>query len=166
MDIRLAKKDDLEQINVIYNQAIMKGFCTAHLEEVDITHTALWFGTHDPKRFPVFVACEEDLVLGWISLSPYRQGRQALEHVGEVSYFVHEDHRGKGTGKSLMAHVLETAPSYGLDVLVAILLGDNDASIALLRKFNFELWGIMPGIARIGSRRSDHVYYGIELKPD
>jgi L-amino acid N-acyltransferase YncA len=163
MNIRLAHPGDLPAINEIYNQAVGELFCTAHLHQVDMDYRREWFSEHDPLRFPVYVYEERGSVLGWISLGPYRKGRQALDHVGEVSYYVHRLSRGRGIGKQMLEHVIRTAPQLGLTVLVAILLDRNSASISLLEKEGFTRWGAMPGIARIGHDSADHLYYGLKL---
>jgi phosphinothricin acetyltransferase len=163
MEIRQASQQDLPQINEIYNQAVRQLFCTAHLEPLSMSERELWFRSHSPDRFPVFVALKEKQVAGWVSLGAYRENRQALAHVAEVSYYVDERERGKGVGSSLMDYALKAAPGFGFSVLVAILLNKNPASIALLEKFGFECWGIMPGIARIGAEEADHLYYGLKL---
>jgi phosphinothricin acetyltransferase len=163
MEIRLARKEDLPQINEIYNQAVRQLFCTAHLEPVSMKERELWFASHAPDRFPVFVAQKEDFLAGWISLGPYRESRQALAHVAEVSYYVDEGERGKGVGSILLDHALKAAPPYGFSMLVAILLNKNPASVGLLDKFGFTCWGTMPGIARIGQEEADHLYYGLKL---
>jgi len=163
MEIRLAKEEDLLRIHDIYNQAVMQGFCTAHLELLSLEESRRWFRTHEPATFPVFVAVSGDGVEGWVSLGPYRQDRQALAHVAEVSYYVDKNSRGKGLGNSLLDHALQVAPQFGFSVLIAILLAKNPASIALLNKQGFSCWGTMPGIARMGDQTSDHLYYGIKL---
>ena len=164
MLIRSALPGDLESINLIYNQAVEERFCSAHLERVPMEEHRVWFGRHRPDRFPVYVAEKEGDIAGWISLSPYREGRQALSHVAEVSYYVHRNHRGLGLGSELMKHVLEVAPGFGFGTLIAILLGENLPSIALLERHGFRRWGVMPGIARIGKVRSDHLYYGLKIR--
>ena len=163
MQIRLANKDDLPAINKIYNQAVDERFCTAHLRPVDMDYRLKWFSRHDPGRYPVYVYEDQGSVCGWISLGPYRKGRQALDHVGEVSYYVHRNSRGRGIGKQMLEHVINNAPQLGLTVLVAILLDRNRVSISLLEKFGFACWGIMPGIAKIGLESADHLYYGLKL---
>ena len=163
MKIRLARREDLPFINEVYNQAVKRKFCTAHLAPLSLEQRAKWFEIHDSKRFPVFVAVEEEGMTGWISLGPYRADRQALSHVAEVSYYVHESHQGKGTGSQLLRHAIAVAPSYQFSVLIAILLDRNRSSIRLLEKHGFEKWGSMPGIARIGVHRADHLYYGLKL---
>ena len=163
MKIRMARQEDLPQINEIYNQAVRQRFCTAHLEEVGMHERVRWFTTHHPAHFPVFVAVDEEKIVGWVSLGPYREDRQALAHVAEVSYYVDEKVRGKGVGSGLLDHAQKVASEYGFSVLIAILLNRNPASIGLLLKFGFEEWGRMPGIARIFEQEADHLYYGLRL---
>ena len=162
MDIRIATQEDLPVINDIYNQAVRQRFCTAHLEQVGIMEREQWYAAHDQNIYPVFVAVD-DRVVGWVSLGSYREERQALAHVAEVSYYVDEKERGKGIGSSLMEHVVQVAPNYGFSVLIAILLNRNPYSIALLEKQGFQEWGRMPGIARIEEQQADHLYYGLKL---
>lgn len=163
MEIRKACEEDLAGINTIYNQAVRQRFCTAHLSPVDMEYRRKWFIGHDPDRYPVFVKHQNDRILGWISLGPYRRGREALAHVAEVSYYVDEEYRGLGICSALLEYVIGTAPQYGLSILLAILLDKNPASIGMLEKFGFSRWGAMPGIAKIGDETSDHLFYGLKL---
>jgi len=163
MEIRIAREGDLGAINTIYNQAVQQQFCTAHLELVSMKERARWFSSHDPAYFPVFVAEKDERIVGWVSLGPYREDRQALAHVAEVSYYVDENGRGSGLGSSLLGHSISVAGKYGFTVLIAILLNRNPASIGLLHKFGFKEWGRMPGIARIDEQLADHLYYGLKL---
>ena len=163
MEIRLAQEKDLEDINVIYNQAVEEGFCTAHLKAVDIEERRLWFVGHPAHRYPVFVCLWDQQVTGWLSFGPYREGRQALAHVAEVSYYIHCSYRGKGMCSVLVEHALHVAPDLGFSVLLAILLGENRKSIAFLERNGFAQWGALPGIARIGEINADHLYYGYKI---
>lgn len=163
MKIRIARGDDLPVINDIYNQAVRQRFSTAHLEPLSLKEREAWISQHDPARFPVYVAARETRVLGWISLGPYREGRQALAHVAEVSYYVDETERGKGIGSSMLKHSIDVAPGFGFSVLIAILLDKNPASMGLLEKFGFTEWGRMPEIALIDGQKADHLYYGLAL---
>ena len=163
MVIRLAHREDLAVINMIYNQAVSQKFCTAHLSSISLKQREKWFEEHDPDRFPVFVTVQDERVTGWVSLGSYRSERQALAHVVEVSYYVDEQERGKGIGSMLLEHAIAVAPSFGFSILIAILLNRNSVSIALLEKFGFSRWGIMPGIAKIDNQLADHLYYGLKL---
>ena len=163
MKIRNALPEDLPAINDIYNQAVRQRFCTAHLEPLDMEKREKWFASHDPGRFPVFVIESSHRIAGWVSLGAYRKDRQALAHVAEVSYYVDEKERGKGVGSKLLEHAVYVAPKFGFSVLIAILLNKNPVSIGLLKKFGFESWGVMPGIALIDDQEADHLYYGLKL---
>ena len=163
MVIRLAVSEDLPSINRIYNQAIRQRFCTAHLHPVSMESREAWFTSQDTDHYPVFVAVSGEEVTGWVSLGAYRSGRQALAHVAEVSYYVDEKKRGKGTGTRLLKHAIMVAPGYKYTILIAILLNRNLSSIALLDKFGFTKWGSMPGIAKIDDQLADHLYYGLKL---
>jgi phosphinothricin acetyltransferase len=164
MALRTATIRDVVSINNIYNQAVAKRFSTAHLQPLTIEEHLSWFLDHNPGRYPIYIYEQQNAVAGWISLSPYRKNRQALEHVAEVSYYVHNDYQGKGIGAAMMEHVLVKAPDFGFTVLIAILLDRNIRSIGLLEKFGFKKWGNMPGIARIEGERADHLYYGLHIQ--
>jgi len=163
MEIRKARQADLPAINEIYNQAVRQRFCTAHLEEMKIGERERWFALHNNASYPVFVAITGREVAGWISLGPYREDRQALAHVAEVSYYVHEQERGNGVGSSLLRRAIQIAPDYGFSILIAILLSRNPSSIGLLEKFGFEEWGRMPAIARVDGELADHLYFGLKF---
>ena len=77
MEIRQAQWEDLPFINEIYNQAVRRKFCTAHLVPVSLEQRKRRFRAHDAKRFPVIVVPAEEGITGWISLSPYRVDRQS-----------------------------------------------------------------------------------------
>lgn len=147
MILRAAKSSDLSMLTEIYNQNILSGPTTAQLDPVSLEDRQRWFEQTDRNRHPVFLAAEGDVILGYIALSPYRTGRRALAGVAEISYFVHESHLNQGVGSDLLQYVLDRCEVLGIHTLLAILLEDNQASIALLRKFGFKQWGHLPGIA-------------------
>ncbi|WP_372752167.1 N-acetyltransferase family protein [Labilibaculum sp.] len=160
MKIRLATQADLPSINGIYNQAVRKRYCTADLDEITMEKRIEWFARHKSDKYPVFVAVEDDVVLGWICFSAYRAGRKALQTAAEVSYYIHEDHLQKGIGSELLQFAIAEAPKLKFKSLFAILLAANLASLKLLEKFNFERWGVMPHVADIDGEACDHLYYG------
>ena len=161
--IRLAKESDIKSINKIYNQAVEAKHQTATLNPLSVEKQKEWFKDHDIKKYPIFVIEKEGVIVGWCSLSAYRKGRQALASLAEISYYFHSDYQGQGLGTQLMEFALITAPNYGFKNLVAILFGHNKASIALLEKFGFKLWGNLPQTAEIDGALYDHCYYGLKL---
>lgn len=162
MQIRIATLKDLEQIIAIYNQAVVRGHCTADTEPLHTAQREEWFSEHTPEKYPLFVIVGEngEDIRGWCSLSAHRKGRMALANVAEISYYVDENHQHQGIGKQLIAHALQEAPKCGLHNLFAILLDINQVSISLLEKNDFTLWGHLPDIAEFPDRICGQFIYG------
>lgn len=161
--IQRATTEDLDRINAIYNQAVNDGLRTAHLSPLTLEERKEWFSEHQAEPFPVFVWKEKGDVLGWISISPYRAGREALDEVAEVSYYVDYRHHGMGIATELMDHAISFCRKQGFRILVAILISGNEASTGLLRKFGFEEYGRIPDGIRYEGTFRDHLYMGLKL---
>jgi L-amino acid N-acyltransferase YncA len=160
MNIRKAQISDLKTINQIYNQSVERGGLTADIDLVTDEQRMKWFNIHDQDHYPVFVYEHDHLICGWISLSPYRPGRRALIHTAEISYYVDNEHQGKGIGSELMNYAIVNAAGYKLKTLFAVLLETNTISIKLLEKFNFEKWAYLPDVADIDGKEVGQFYYG------
>lgn len=183
------RQSDLPAIDEIYNQAIDAKFSTAHTVPLSGEERLAWFREHDPASFPVYVhesgrpeqgpyytsdpdpsassvghpQKQTDQLAGWISFSPYRKGRKALQRTAEISYYVHSDYHRRGIATLLMEHAIQSAHGLEFKTLIAILMEPNTASIALLNKFGFELWGDMPGILEVEGEWYNHQYYGLHV---
>lgn len=160
MEIRNAVVSDLEAIVEIYNQAVKTNISTADTEPVEASSRLKWFEEHNPDKYPIFVCEEDDRVVGWISLSPYRPGRKALRYTAEVSYYVHEAYHEKGIGSGLLEYVIQECPKYEIKSLFTIILELNIPSIGLMKKFGFEQWAYLPNIADFYGKECGQVYYG------
>ena len=161
LNIRFAREDDLSAILDIFNQAIISRNACGFTEKVDLQERQDWFADHNENSHPIYIAELDDIVVGYGSLSPYRPGRKAMIKVAEVSFFLDFNHHKKGIGSFLLKHIMADCPRLGIDSLIAILLGTNDGSIYLLKKYGFEEWGRMPGIIKFEEKECDHLYYGI-----
>ncbi len=164
--IRTAQPDDLPQINAIYNQAVEEGLCTAHTNAVSMEYRTKWFENHDPDRFPVLVyhpADDSNRVLGWVSVSPYRAGREALDEVAEISYYVDFHHHGQGIGTALMQKAMDFLRETSFRIVVGILVSGNELSRGLLEKFGFEEYGRIPDGIHFKDTYRDHLYMGRKL---
>jgi len=157
--IRRARLVDLSAIVDIYNQAVADRFATADTTPVTVEQRRPWFEEHD-EEYPICVLESEGSVRGWYSLSSYRSGRAAVRGTAELSYYVGADSRGRGYGTDLITHALAEASRLGKRVLFCIILERNEASIRLMKKCGFELWGRLPGVALIQGELVSHVYYG------
>jgi L-amino acid N-acyltransferase len=163
ISIRPATIADLPRIVEIYNQSILKKGLTADLDVQKVEDKLSWFESHNPERYPIFVAVQENETVGWVSLSPYREGRKALSRTTEVSLYLDEKHIGHGIGSTLMLQILADAKELGYNNMIAILIANNEKSVGLFTKFKFSLWGLLPGIVEIGEERLNHCIYGRSL---
>ena len=161
--IGLAQLSDLESITNIYNQAICAKTCTCDIELLLSDERASWFSTHQNELYPIFVYKRDDEIVGYSYISPYREGRKALQSVGEISYYVDFRCHRQGIGYKLVAHTITKAKNIGYQNLLAIVLECNIGSISLLEKFGFIRWGYFPKIAVIDGDKHSHLYYGKPL---
>ncbi len=159
-DIRFAKRSDLPQLVAIYNKAIQSRSATGHMKEFTVEERIVWLNQHDTDHYPIYVAHLQDRVVGFGTLSPYRAGRQAMDRIAEVSFFVDYEYHKKGIGSVLLKHMIQDCPRLKLLHIVAILLDCNPGSIKLLEKFGFECWGRLPGVIHFEDKTCDHLYYG------
>ena len=163
MNIRIAKFEDLEAIVEIYNQAITAGRKTTDITPVSINDRKIWFQAHHPDKYPILVAEKDNIIVGYLSISPYRPGRMALRHTAEVSYYVRFEHHRQGTASNLLKYAINMCPSLRIKTLFAILIDTNQASIRLMEKYGFEKWGHMPRVAEFDGVEAGHLYYGLRI---
>ena len=114
IEIRLATEADTPAIAAIYNQAVEAGFQTGDRTPVSTDSRKLWLQAHPSSRYPVYVLDIDGSVAGWLSVSPYRPGREALRFTAEISYYVERAQRGKGVASRLLAYAIEQAPKLGV----------------------------------------------------
>lgn len=158
---RTAEPLDLAAIVEIYNQAIAS-HSTGHLNSLSEDDQRQWFADH-AADYPILVATVDETVVGWASFSSYRTGRGAFRHTAEISYYVDVAHHRQGVASELVARSIERCAALGFKTLIAILLADNQASIALLVKFGFQRWAHLPDIADFDGREVGHVFYGLRV---
>ncbi len=163
MEVVHANEEDLPQIVGIYNQAIEAGQCTADTEVLSLDERIAWFASHTAEKYPLLVAKEGEIVLGYLTLSAYRFGRKALSRTAEISYYIHFQHHRKGVASKLIDAALVMCPDLKIKNLVAILIGCNQGSLGILDKYGFKEWGCFPNIVELDGKRFDHMYYGLHL---
>ena len=146
MEIRSATLSDAESIREIYNIEVLSTTVTFDLVERTKAEQHEWILEHQ-GAYPAVVAVEEQQVIGFASLSPYRP-RPAYSTSAEDSIYVAKTARGRGVGSALLGEIVERAGSHGFHAIIARIVGDHEASIGLHRHHGFELVGIEREIGR------------------
>lgn len=146
LKIRDAKIDDLSAITEIYNDAILNTVATFDTQPKTVEEQKVWFGNHN-SRFPLIVAEDNGLIIGWASLSMWSD-RWAYSDTAEISLYVRERYRGKGIGKKLTEAILRKGGNAGLHTVIARIEENNKASIHLFEILGFTHIGTMREVGR------------------
>ena len=156
-EIRLANKEDMPNINAIYNREIREGTATWHLAEWDEPERLEWFAEHTAENGePILVYSEQGVIAGFAYLTKYRGARGGYRYTRESTVYVDEKFQGQGIGTCLLDALIQAARDYGLHVLVAWIDSENVASINLHKKMGFSTVGIEPETGhKFGSWRSN-----------
>lgn len=134
--IRPAAENDLPQILDIYNEAVADTTASYDYEPHTLAMRKEWYDDKIKKGFPVFVAEQNNIILGYSNLSSFRD-KEGYKYTAENSVYIKADSRGIGIGKLLLAPLISAAKDMGLHVIVAGIDADNTASIHLHRQFGF-----------------------------
>ncbi|MGB1248827.1 MAG: GNAT family N-acetyltransferase [Chitinophagales bacterium] len=163
LSIRPATIADLPKLVKIYNSAIESRQSTGDLIPFTVEERKEWLAKFDSNSYPIYVGEIEEIVVGYVSLSPYRKGRQAMRKIAEISFYLDNDYLNQGIGSKLTDFMIANCQRIGIEVLIAILLDCNTASVALLEKFGFKKWGHFPPVIDFGNAKYGQMYYGREL---
>jgi len=159
--VRDARRDDLPAILDIYNDAVLTSPATFDLEPLTLGQRRKWFSGHGPLH-PLVVAVIGGLVVGYASLSPFRD-KPGYSKSAEDSVYVHGDHQGKGVGKALMKEILARAAKLGYHTVIAGIVPPNEASVRLHRRFGFTYVGTFREVGFKFSRWQDVAFYQLFL---
>src|SRR5438034_605957 len=119
--IRLARIQDAEAIRTIYNLEVTTTTVTFDLVPRSLEEQERWLAAHAGAH-PAVVATEGEDVVGFGSLSPYRD-RPAYATTVEDSVYVRRDRRNRGVGRRLLDELLRLAGDHGFHTVVARIVG-------------------------------------------
>jgi phosphinothricin acetyltransferase len=146
MEVRRAEPGDAEAIRAIYNAEVTTSTVTFDMVPRTVAEQLEWLARHRGAH-PAVVAVEEGAVVGFGSLSPFRD-RPAYATTVEDSVYVAAERRGRGVGRLLLAELVRLATDHGFHTVIARISGDNDVSIALHRAEGFALVGVEREVGR------------------
>ena len=161
--IRCAKKEDLNAILAIYNDAIITTTAVYTYEPQTIDERIAWFETKQRNHEPIFVFEENGSVLGFATFGSFRPW-PAYQYTIEHSIYVDASARGKGIASQLLQHLIVEAKAKGYRTLVAGIDASNEASIKLHQKFNFKHAGTLTNVGYKFDYWLDLAFYELDLK--
>ncbi len=134
LNIRCAKTDDIEEINNIFNYAIKNTNYNLRETARSAAEAYEWFNRHTEENYPVIVAELNNKVVGWASLSHFRE-YSGYDCTAEVSVYISKEHRHKGIGIRLVSELERIAKRF--HTLIAVIVDNNTASISLHSRCGF-----------------------------
>jgi len=140
---------DWPDVHRIYAQGIATGDATLEREAPDWDH---FDRSHRHDCRLVARRTARSPVVGWVALTAY-SGRRVYSGVAWESVYVAEEARGQGVGRALLEALIEVSEAAGFWTLLAGIMAENRASIALHGRCGFRRVGVMRAIGRDGRDR-------------
>lgn len=137
--VRDAAVEDAEAIASIYNHYVENSTATFDTEPKSPADRREWIASRS-LRYPVIVAERAGRLVGWGALSAWAS-RPAWAGTVEVAVYVAPDARGAGVGSALLAAIVERARAADHHAVIAQVVSENTASVALMHSAGFERVG-------------------------
>lgn len=134
--IRQATEQDLPAILAIYNDAIRTTTAVYDYQPHTLAMRQAWYDAKVADGWPVFVADDAGMVVGFSSLGPFRAWA-AYKYTVENSVYVSADRRGHGIGKLLLPPLIDAARRMEMHAIIAGIDAANVASYRLHQSFGF-----------------------------
>jgi L-amino acid N-acyltransferase YncA len=163
LNIRLATVADLPAINEIYNYYVPRSTCTYQLEPETLEARRAWFEAHPTDRYPVTVAEVDGEVVGWGSLSKFRD-RAAYDPTVEASVYIRHDLHRRGIGRALLKDLIQRARAIGFHSLLGGASADQTASVVLQESLGFRRVAHFKEVGYKFGRRLDVVFMQLMLQ--
>jgi phosphinothricin acetyltransferase len=129
--------DDWPHVRRIYAEGIATGDATLEREAPDWGH----FDHSHPTECRFVARDDSGAIVGWTALGGY-SGRKVYSGVAWESVYVADGARGTGVGRALLAALLAASESAGYWTLLAGVLAENAASLALHERVGFRRIGV------------------------
>ncbi len=141
--VREMKPSDSQRVLEIYKFGIETRNA---IFETFVPHWNEWNSKH--LKHSRFVYENNDMILGWIALSPVSD-RKVYEGVAEVSIYVDINFVCKGIGSALMERAIISSELNGIWTLFSSVFPENKVTLRLHEKFGFRIIGTREKIARL-----------------
>ena len=127
--IRPVIEQDLPAILEIFNDAILNTTASYDYESHTLEMRLAWFQAKQAAGFSVFVAQEQDSIVGFSTIGPFR-ARTGYRYTVENTIYVAANRRGQGFGKLLLEPLIEAAESMGVRAIIAVVDAEKNMQAA------------------------------------
>jgi phosphinothricin acetyltransferase len=140
--VRRAVAADIPEMNAIFNEYIVGSHVSFDFEVWANQKRLEWFKERSQAGYPMFVACEDELVVGASWAGPWRP-KKAYRPSVESTVVLTPGAVGRGLGTALYAKLLDSLRAKDFHRAYAIIALPNDPSIALHQRFGYREIGVL-----------------------
>jgi L-amino acid N-acyltransferase YncA len=162
MDIRDAVEADLLRVTEIYNEVLTTSTAIFNDRPATVEERIDWWKERVKQGYPVLVAVEEGLVLGFATFGDFRSW-PGYRFTVEGTIHVHSMARRKGVGAGLLRELLQRARDAGKHVMIAGVDATNTASLTFLEGFDFVRVGALHEVGYKFDRFLDLIFLEYRL---
>ena len=134
--VRAAVTGDVPVIRAIYNAAVVEPASACEDEPHSLKQREEWFVQFQRRNFPVLVAEQGGVVIGWGSLGPHQE-RAGFRFTGSVAVYVDAVFRRVGVGSLLLKALVVAGKARRLHCVVATIDSLNKPSLRLHERHGF-----------------------------
>jgi len=134
--------EDASAILEIINYNILNSTALYDYEPRTLANQLAIFDDKLQKGFPILVATEKKIIVGFGYYSEFRF-REAYKFTVEHSVYAHPNHTGKGIGKIILNQLIHLAKSQNIHTMIGVIDAENQSSIDFHMKFGFEISGMI-----------------------
>jgi ribosomal protein S18 acetylase RimI-like enzyme len=115
------------------------------------------------NREGVFLAYNENQVIGFQTLDEWSKVTDSFSHVGTIGTFIKPEFRGKGIGKKLAEFVFQFAKEKGYEKFIIYVRSTNTGAQNFYRKLGFTTRGILTNQVKINGDYDDEIFMELFL---
>jgi len=158
--LREVDEATVRQVHRVVGAVVDQGGAVGWLHTPTIRQTERWLSTWtsasaEGRAGLVFAAVNDriEALGGWRAAAEGPVG-----HVSELTkVMAHPTARGLGLGRLVVDALIDGASSFGTELLVLGVRGNNHGARALYERCGFTVWGVLPNGVAVGNDRFDDV---------
>lgn len=144
VSLRDATLDDVAAITAIYRPYVLTSAATMELEPPDENEMRRRLSDVHSRGLPFLVAESGGEIIGYGYAAPFRP-RAGYRYTVEDSIYLRADFAGRGIGRQVLEAVIAACRECGVKQMVAVIGGDNPASVAMHGALGFVHRGVLQG---------------------
>lgn len=130
----------LPELKKIYDFYVEESTATFHIQKQSLSQLKEFIPINHPK-YKSYIIKNSNEILGYCYFGAYKS-REAFSKTAEVTIYLKQNSQKKGVGQRALKHLEKAASQQGIKVLLAVITGENQASIRFFKKAGYQKCGL------------------------